>query len=99
MPAYLIVNYSVENPDLYAEYSAAAGPALKIGDACQLLAFDAKSERVEGETAGHQTVVLRFESKEEARALYESGDYQAVVGKRLEATSDHFAVLVDGLPG
>ena len=99
MPAYLIVNYSVENPELYAEYSAGAGPALKIGEACQLLAFDPKSERLEGETAGHQTIVLQFESKEVAKQLYESGDYQAVVGKRFEATSNHFAVLVDGMPG
>lgn len=99
MPAYLIVNYNVEKPDLYGEYAAAAGPALKIGDACQLLALDPKTEQVEGEGAGHQTVVLRFDSKEQARAAYDSGEYQAVVGKRLEATSGHFAILIDGMPG
>ena len=99
MPAYLIVNYNVEKPDLYGEYVAAAGPAMKIGEACQLIAFDAKSEQIEGESAGHQTVVLKFDSKEQAREIYESGAYQAVVGKRLEATSSHFAILVDGMPG
>lgn len=99
MPAYLIVNYKVEDPQLYGEYAAAAGPAMKIGDACQLVVFDAKSEQLEGEGAGHQTVVLRFDSKEQAREIYESGDYQAVIGKRLDSTSQHFAVLVDGLPG
>ena len=97
LSAYLIVNYKVENPELYGEYAAAAGPAMKIGEACQLLAFDGNSEKLEGETAGHQTVVLRFDSKEQAREIYESGDYQAVIGKRLDATSNHFAVLVDGL--
>ncbi len=97
MPAYLIVNYKVENPELYGEYAAAAGPAMGIGDQCQLLAFDAKSEQIEGEDAGHQTVLLKFDSKEKAREVYESGDYQAVVGKRLEATSSHFAILVDGM--
>jgi uncharacterized protein (DUF1330 family) len=97
VPAYLIVNYKVEDPDLYGEYAAAAGPAMKIGEACQLLAFDAKSERLEGDTASHQTVLLRFDSKEKAREVYESGDYQAVIGKRLGATSGHFAVLVDGM--
>lgn len=99
MPAYLIVNYNVEDPQLYGEYAAAAGPAMKIGDACQLIAFDGKSEKLEGDRVGHQTVVLRFDSKERAREIYESGDYQAVIGKRLDATSQHFAVLVDGLPG
>jgi uncharacterized protein (DUF1330 family) len=98
MPAYLIVNYKVEDPELYGEYAAAAGEAMKIGEACQLLVFDAKSEQIEGETANHQTVVLRFDSKEKAREIYESGAYQAVVGKRLDATSGHFAILVDGTP-
>jgi uncharacterized protein (DUF1330 family) len=40
--------------------------------------------------------VLQFDSKEQARKLYESGDYQAVIGKRLAATSRHFAILVQG---
>ena len=31
MPEYLIVNHSVEKPDLYGEYAAA--PAMKIGSA------------------------------------------------------------------
>ena len=99
MSAYLIVNYNVENPEIYAEYSAAAGPVMKIGDACTLLAFDPASDRLEGESAGHQTIVLQFESKEEAKALYESGEYQALIPKRHSATSNHFAILVNGLPG
>jgi len=41
-------------------------------------------------------VVLQFESKEKAKELYESGEYQAVIGKRLRATSKHFAILVQG---
>ena len=99
MSAYLIVNYNVENPEIYAEYSAAAGPVMKIGDACTLIAFDPASDRLEGESAGHQTIVLQIESKEEAKALYESGEYQALIPKRHSATSNHFATLVNGLPG
>ncbi len=99
MPAYLIVNYNVENSELYGEYATAAAPAMKIGDACKLLALDPKTVQVEGESAGHQTVVLQFDSKEQARQIYESRDYQAIVGKRFEATSNHFAILVDGIPG
>lgn len=99
MPAYLIVNYDVEDPKLYGQYAASAGPAMKIGEACQLVALDPKTEQIEGQGAGHQTVVLRFESKEEARKVYESAAYQAVIGKRLDATSKHFAILIDGIPG
>lgn len=99
MPAYLIVNYAVENPELYGQYAAAAGPALKIGKACKLRVLDPKSEVLEGEGIGHQTVMLEYPSKEAAREAYESKAYQDVVGMRLDATSRHFAVLVDGMPG
>ena len=97
MPAYLIVNYTVEDAQLYAEYSAAAGPVMKIGEACQMVAFDPETERLEGETAGHQTIILSFESKEKAKELYESGEYQALIPKRHMATINHFAVLVNGI--
>ena len=97
MAAYLIVNYSVADATKYAEYQAGAVPALKIGSECELVVFDTESERIEGETAGHQTVVLKFESKEKARAIYESGEYQAVVGTRLGSTTNHFAVLVNSM--
>ncbi len=96
MPAYLVVNYKIEKPELYAEYQGGAGPALKIGDEAELVAFEPASEVLEG-APGHQTIILKFESKERARELYESGDDQAVVGKRLDATSSHFAVLVNGI--
>jgi uncharacterized protein (DUF1330 family) len=99
MSAYLIVNYNVEDPELYAEYSRAAGPVMQIGKTCKLIAFDPASDRLEGETAGHQTILLEFESKEEAKALYESGEYQALIPKRHAATSNHFAILVNGVSG
>jgi len=98
MPAFLVVNYTVENPELYGEYAAGAGPAMKIGAECQILALDPKTDTLEG-TPGPQTVILKFDSKEKAKEIYESGEYQAVIGKRLEATSGHFAVLVEGIPG
>jgi uncharacterized protein (DUF1330 family) len=96
MTAYLIVNYSVADADLYKSYQKGAGPALQIGSECKVLVLDSNSEVVEGETGGHQTVVLEFESKERAKEIYESGDYQAVLPTRLKATTNHFAVLVDG---
>lgn len=96
MSAYLIVNYDVDNPELYTEYQGDAGTALQIGSGSELLVFDPASEQIEGSGAGQQTVVLKFESMEKAKEIYESGDYQAIVGKRHGATSKHFAVLVNG---
>ena len=99
MPAYLIVNYVIENPELYGKYAAAAGPALNIGQDCKLLVLDPNTDVLEGEGVGQQTVMLQYESKEKAREAYDSKAYQDIVGLRHEATSHHFAVLVDGLPG
>ncbi len=90
------MNYQVDNPDLYGEYMAASAPALGVGENCEVVAFDTASEVMEGDTAGHQTVVLKFDTKEKAKEVWASEAYRAVVGKRLEATSRHFAVLVDG---
>ena len=96
MPAYLIVNYNIADADAYKTYQKGAGPALKIGSECKVLVLDPASECVEGENVGQQTVVLEFESKERAKEIYESGDYQTVLPTRLDATTEHFAVIVDG---
>ena len=96
MSAYLIVNYDVDNPELYTEYQGGAGSALRIGVECEVLVLDPESEQLEGEGAGQQTVVLKFVSLEKAKEIYNSGEYQAIVGKRHAATSNHFAVLVNG---
>lgn len=97
MSAYLIVNYDVDDADKYREYQGGAAGALRLGSECELLVFDPGSERIEGDDAGHQTVVLKFESIEKAKEIYESGEYQSIVGTRHAATSKHFAVLVNGL--
>jgi uncharacterized protein (DUF1330 family) len=97
MGAFLIVNYDIDNPELYSEYQAGAVPALRVGSDCEVVVFDADSQQVEGERTGRQTVVLKFESMDKAREIYDSGDYQAIVGKRHDATSNHFAVLVNTL--
>ncbi|MEM9038127.1 MAG: DUF1330 domain-containing protein [Actinomycetota bacterium] len=96
MSAYLIVNYDIDDAEAYGQYQQGAGPALKVGSECKVLVLDPASTQVEGEGAGHQTVVLEFDSMEKAKEIYESGEYQAVLPTRLGATSKHFALLVNG---
>ena len=91
MAAYFIAQYVVKNPDQYREYQAGAGPTIQASGA-ELVAFDVAAETVEGTPPGPQTVVIKFESTEAAKAWYNSAEYQAVVGKRLEAT-EGFAVI------
>ena len=91
MAAYFIAQYTVNNPELYAEYSAGAGPTLaKYG--AELVAFDVAAEPVEGSAPGPQTVIIKFEDTEKAKAWYNSEEYQAVVGKRLEATEGYSVI-------
>ena len=59
-----------------------------------------KGRGLPAKTPGDLYVTLQIAlppaDSEKAKELYESGDYQAVLPKRLDATSNHFAVLVDG---
>ncbi len=88
MAAFFIAQYVVNDPDLYAEYSAGAGPTLAAAGG-ELVSFDVAAEAVEGTAPGPQTVIIKFESTEAAKAWYNSPDYQAVVGKRLAATEGY----------
>jgi len=90
MTAYFIAQYSVDNPALYAEYQEGAGPTLAAHGA-ELIAFDVAAETMEG-TPGAQTVIIKFESTEAAKGWYNSPEYQAVVGKRLEATTGYAVI-------
>ena len=91
MPAYFIAQYVVNDSALYQEYAQGAGPTIAAHGG-EMVSFDTAAETVEGAPPGPQTVILKFESVEKARAWYDSPEYQAVVGKRLEAT-DGFAII------
>lgn len=91
MAAFFIAQYTVNNPDLYAEYSAGAGPTLgQYGG--ELVAFDVAAESMEGTMPGPQTVIIKFEDTDAAKKWYNSPEYQAVVSKRLAAT-EGFSVI------
>ena len=91
MAAYFIAQYVVNDPKLYGEYQQGAGPPLAAHGG-ELVSFDVASEAVEGKPPGLQTVILKFESVEKAKAWYNSAEYQAVVGKRLAATDGHAVI-------
>lgn len=95
MAAYFIAQYVVNDPALYREYQAGAGPTLAASGG-ELVSFDMGAETIEGTPPGPQTVIIKFESTEAAKAWYNSKEYQAVVGKRLQAT-DGFAVIAQSM--
>lgn len=95
MAAYFIAQYVVNDPKLYREYQAAAGPTIQSSGG-EIVAFDVAAETIEGTPPGPQTVIVRFESTAAAKAWYESPAYQAAVGKRLAAT-EGFAIIAQSL--
>jgi uncharacterized protein (DUF1330 family) len=91
MAAYFIAQYVVNDPALYQEYAAGAGPTMAAAGG-ELVSFDVAAETIEGNPPGPQTVIIKFEDTAAAKAWYESEAYQAVLGKRLAAT-EGFAVI------
>jgi uncharacterized protein (DUF1330 family) len=95
MAAYFIAQYVVNDPKLYGEYQAAAGPTIQASGG-ELVAFDVAAETIEGTPPGAQTVIVKFPSTEAAKAWYNSPGYQAAVGKRLAATRG-FAIIAQSM--
>ena len=95
MSTYLIVNSTIDDPELLDDYVRSAGATLGVVP-LKLLALDTESTTIEGEPAGPRTVVLEFESEADFHTWYDSPEYQAIIGKRHAATTG-FAVLVNGV--
>ncbi len=94
MSVYLIVNDSVTNEDSLSAYFAAVGDTLKGRDIDVLVSTRA-ADTVEGDPAGSRVVVMRFPDRDAFHDWYDSAEYQAIIGLRLNAT-DGFAVLAHG---
>ena len=92
MAGYIVVNYQITNPKGYEPYVPAVMPTLEAHGA-EVLVADSESEVLEGNPASI-TVILKFESKDAARAWYESPEYREVINLRTD-NSDGTAVLVD----
>ena len=95
MSTYLVVNSTIDDPELLDEYVQAAGATLGIVP-LKLLALDVESKPVEGAAPGPRTVILEFESEEDFHTWYDSPEYQAIIGKRHAATTG-FAIRAQGV--
>ena len=92
MSGYLIANYRITNSDAYEAYPSAAVPTL-LAHGAEVLVADYDSEIVEGQ-ATSVTVVVKFPSKEAARAWYHSGEYQEIIHQRTD-NSEGFILFAD----
>ncbi|MFQ5982663.1 MAG: DUF1330 domain-containing protein [Woeseiaceae bacterium] len=79
---YVVANFRITDPKAYASYPPAAVPTL-IDNGAQILVADLESEAIEGQP-DHVTLVIRFPSKDAARAWYSSAEYQDIIHLRTD---------------
>jgi uncharacterized protein (DUF1330 family) len=91
---YVIVTEDIHDPDGMLEYQKASTPSI-IEFGGRPVVVDDDLQVLEGSWHGSRTVVVEFDSVEQARAWYESPSYQAALPLRL-AAADCTAVLAKG---
>ena len=93
MAGYFIANYTITDQAGYREYLPAVGPTLQAHGA-EAIVVDRDSELLEG-SAGQVSVVLKFATKDAARAWYESPEYVAIRHLRTDS-SEGVGVIAEG---
>ena len=94
MPAYVILDIEVTDPDAYTAYRERSGATVEQHGG-RFLVRGGDPATVEGGWAPQRIVVLEFPSEEQARAWYDSPEYQEILPIR-EANASSRAVLVQG---
>lgn len=81
MPAYVIADIEIHDPEAYKEYAARVPATLEPFEGRYLVRGGA-SEVLEGDWAPKRLVVIQFPSAEHAQGWYTSQDYGTVMGIR-----------------
>lgn len=97
MVAYVINEIVVTEPERFQTYADQV-PAILAAYGGEYVVRGGDPERVDGPEPPHKLVVLRFASREAARAWRNSPEYLAILPIR-EATSTSRVYLVDGYAG
>jgi uncharacterized protein (DUF1330 family) len=96
MPAYVIVETDVHDPEQYEHYKAASPAAVEAGGG-RFVVRGGELAVLEGDWHPKRLVVVEFESLEAAKRFYESDRYQEA--KRLREGAAHLRmVAVEGVP-
>jgi uncharacterized protein (DUF1330 family) len=96
MPAYLVVEVTINDPATYERYKTMAPPTIaQYGG--RYLARGGHTEVLEGGWSPTRLVILEFASVERARAWWNSPEYAAAKALRQSCT-DTDMVLLEGLP-
>ncbi|WP_122739626.1 DUF1330 domain-containing protein [Pseudomonas viridiflava] len=95
MKAYWIAHVDVADPQQYSEYTQRAPAAFALFGG-KFMARGGRSEALEGRATPQRTVVIEFESYEQAVACYRSPEYQEAMSHRKDASKAEI-VIVEGM--
>ena len=96
MPAYVIADIDVSDPDRYKGYMQLSPGAIAAGGG-EFLVRGGNPQAVEGDWHPGRIVVLRFDTVEAARSFYDSPLYREARAARAGATRRFDMIIVEGL--
>ncbi len=94
MPAYVVAQVKVKDPEKMAAYAKAAGPTLAAFGA-EIIMRAPVLETLAGDADFDRCVMTKFTDVETARAWYNSEAYQEAIKLRDEATERVVFTLVE----
>ena len=97
MPAYVITDIQVTDPDIYAQYRE-LGPAIVESFGGEYLARGGATQVLEGSPSPNRTVILRFESMAKIREWLDSPEYREARKLRHKSTISRM-YMVEGIDG
>jgi len=95
MPAYVILDITVNDPGLFEEYKKLA-PATIAAYGGTYLARGGKSQALEGDWIPNRIVILEFDSSDTAKKWLDSPEYREARSMRQRAAVSH-TIVVEGV--
>jgi len=95
MPAYVMAFIEVKDPVGFEEYRQKVPPTIAAHGG-RYLARGGQAEAVEGTSPGKRVAILEFPSYAQAKAWWESPEYQPLRVLR-ERTTDSTLIITEGL--
>lgn len=92
MTAYLVARVDVHDMEQYKQYTALS-PAAIAAFGGEFIVRGGATDTLEGPEETRRMVIVRFPSMAEARACYDSEQYQAAKAKRIGAATAQFVVV------
>ena len=96
MPAYVVVNVTVRDPQRYEQYKRLASPTVSAYGG-RYVARGGPVDVREGAWSPSRLVILEFPSMEQARAWWDSPEYAPAKAVR-QSCADTQLVITQGLP-